>query len=64
VVRVRLEAEDNQRALEAYREGSQLAVSGSLERERHYFWLDHMTGFLVVQADVHSDSPAQGLFEE
>ena len=68
--RVRLEAEDYDKAIQAHREGRIVRVTGSLEREGNLFWLYESTNFVVgeifvpPEPGVSSTSPSPGSGQE
>lgn len=55
VVRVRLGSDEYETALEAHQVGTELEVSGRLEREGQYFWL-YNASQLAVAGDEHEDA--------
>lgn len=64
VVRVRLDANEYESALEAHRQDVQLVVSGSLEREGHYFWLYDASDITLEDDDATTEVDQDGLFGE
>lgn len=60
VVRVRLDAKNYEKAIEAHRQGAKIRVSGTLERDGKSNWL-YNTGHVVIEEQQASAPPAEQL---